>query len=285
MSKQDVTTNADQRQFWSEDVGDIWVQQARSLDAIFAPILARVLEQSDLRSGQKVLDIGCGAGTSTFEAAARVGVSGSACGLDISEPLLAAATGDQRASAQSTFILGDAQTYDLPERNFDCMISRFGVMFFADTADAFRNIARALKPQGRLSFATWGSIPENPFFTLPAAISKAHFGPLPKSDPDGPGPFALRNVDGVLEMLTAAGLNNATGEARKMLLTPQGSSGELAEMMCEIGPAKGALSAYQADAPARAALIDKLVSGLEIYETPKGLRIPAEINFFTATTP
>ena len=282
MSDQVNATNADQRQFWSDDVGDIWVRYAPSLDTIFAPILARVLEQGDLQAGQKVLDIGCGAGTSTFETAAYVGVSGSACGLDISEPLLAAAESDQRASAQTSFILGDAQIYELPEQAFDRMISRFGVMFFADTGAAFRNIARAIKPAGQISFATWGTIAENPFFTLPAAVSKAHFGPLPKSDPDGPGPFALRDIAGVLEMLAGAGFTNAVGEASDMFLTPQGGALELAEMVCEIGPAKAALMEYQADAPARAALIDKLVEALQIYETAEGLRIPAEINFFTA---
>lgn len=282
MSEGSDGTNADQRQFWSEDVGDIWVAQARAVDAIFAPVLARVLDQAGLQGGDKVLDIGCGAGTSTFEAAARVGESGGACGLDISQPLLNAAQSDARAAAQTTFILGDAQTYDLAPHSFERMISRFGVMFFADTGAAFRNIARALKPQGRISFATWGSIPENPFFTLPAAVSKAHFGPLPKSDPDGPGPFALRDIAGVLEMLQGAGFSNTAGEACTMLLTPAGDARALAEMMCEIGPAKGALSEYRADAPARAALIDKLVQALAVYETPEGLRIPAEINVFTA---
>jgi SAM-dependent methyltransferase len=280
-----TTSNAEQRRFWSEDVGDIWVAQAGAVDAIFAPVLSRVLAQAGLRDGDHVLDIGCGAGSSTFEAATQVGAGGTAFGLDISEPLLAAAQADARGAQNTTFILGDAQSYALPEGRFDSMISRFGVMFFADTTAAFRNIAGALKPGGRISFATWGAIAANPFFTLPAAVSKAHFGPLPKSDPDGPGPFALRDVDRVLEILTAAGFAEGAADPQQMLLTPDGTAQDMAEMMCEIGPAKGALSEYKADAPARAALIAKLVQALEVYATPQGLRIPAEINFFTARIP
>lgn len=286
MSKEaPLLPNEDQREFWSDTVGDIWVNQARAVDAIFAPILARLLADADLKTGEKLLDIGCGAGTSTFEAAQRVGPQGVACGVDISEQLLSAAQRDARGGANTFFVLADAQTHALPKGEFDCMISRFGVMFFADPKAAFRNIACALRPGGRLSFATWGAIPENPFFTLPAAVSKAHFGPLPKSDPDAPGPFSMRDVDSTEAMLTAAGLTQVHANAQRIALTPQGTAKDLADMMCEIGPAKSALTEYGADAPARAALIDKIVEALEVFATPQGLRIPAEINFFTAQTP
>lgn len=104
----------------------------------------------------RVLDIGCGAGQSTREAAAAA-AQGSALGVDVSEELLRVA---RRRSAQAglrnvAFELGDAQAHAFPAARFDLCISRFGVMFFADPAAAFANIARALRPGARLVLMVW----------------------------------------------------------------------------------------------------------------------------------
>ncbi len=277
--------NQDQQEFWADTVGAIWVRRTGDIDAIFAPVLQAVLEAAQLGRDQAVLDVGCGAGTSSFEAAALVGPRGTVCGVDISEPFLNAARHDPRKGDGVSFILADAQTHAFAPAQFDRLISRFGVMFFEDSVAAFQNMARSLKSGGRMAFATWGTIEKNPFFTLPARLSATEIGPMPKSDPDAPGPFALRDTAKTLDILRDAGLAEATVDVCQIMLTPRGTAQDVAEMLCEIGPAKNALEDYQTGPAQRAAFVETLAAALRVYQTEKGLEIPAEINIFTASKP
>ena len=114
----------------------------------------------------RVLDIGCGAGQTTRDAA-RAAQAGHAHGIDVSATMLEIA---RRRSAEdglanATFEVADAQIHALPEAEFDLCISRFGVMFFADPAAAFANIAKAVKRGGRLVFMVWQSRDRNEWAT------------------------------------------------------------------------------------------------------------------------
>ena len=278
-------SNTDQQAFWTDQAGPIWVAQMAAMDTKLSPVLDALLARANLSPGAQVLDIGCGAGTSTLAAARAVGETGAARGFDISEPLLAQAKARATGQPNVSFTIGDAQDCDFPPATFDVMISRFGVMFFEDTTAAFANIARALKPGGRLIFATWGAISENPYFTMPAGVAKAQIGAVPKSDPDAPGPFAMRDTARVTSMLHDAGLIAITAEAVPLILTPPGDAAAVAQLLCEIGPAHGALTYFNASAADRDRLITALTSALAPFETPQGIRIPALINFFSAQKP
>ena len=103
-----------------------------------------------------VLDIGCGSGQTTREAA-RLARAGSALGVDISASAIERAR--ELAQAQGvrnvTFERADAQVHPFPQERFDLAISRFGTMFFADPVAAFGNVGRALRPAGRLVMMVW----------------------------------------------------------------------------------------------------------------------------------
>jgi SAM-dependent methyltransferase len=271
----------DQRSFWTDDVGHIWVAQRAAMDAILAPVLAGALTRAGLRAGEDVLDIGCGAGTSTLTAAQSVGDQGHVTGFDISVTLLNAARARAEGHANIIFVEADAETHPFPPLSADVIISRFGVMFFQDNVTAFRNMAAALRPQGRISFAAWGAIEENPFFTLPARTARELFGPTPRSDPDAPGPFALRDPRYVEQILQAAGLDARVEVATENLYWHDGAEA-LAVTLCEIGPAQSALNHHGVDAAGRAALVDALVADLKPYCTDAGITIPAQINYATA---
>jgi SAM-dependent methyltransferase len=278
--------NAEQEEFWDRQAGPKWVRRAAEMDALLAPVLRLLLDEARLRDGESVLDVGCGNGTSTFEAAGLVGKAGHATGADISGSLLKLAR-DRAARAgirNVDFLLADAETQDFPKRSFDVMISRFGVMFFDDSVAAFRNIARALRPGGRIVFAAWGQIGANPYFTLPAAVSRAHFGGAPpKGDPDGPGPFAFREPERILDILRGAGLAEVRVDVRQVELTPTGGPEDMAQLCEEIGPVAGAFEHFNATDADRRAVRDGIASALRDYERAGALRVPAEINLGLAT--
>jgi hypothetical protein len=280
----ELRSNADQEKFWDAEAGPIWVRNMQAMDICLAPVLDLVLEKAGLQTGEQVLDIGCGGGTSSFAAAQAVGPAGSVLGADISSTLLAHAH-TLRGDSPAVFVDADAETYPFEPASRDVMISRFGVMFFEHPTDAFRNMARALRPGGRMVFATWGAIPENPFFVLPAGIAKAYLGPTPKTDPDAPGPFSLRDVDMVLEMLKTAGLQDAQVDVCEVLLTPTGGAGGFTDLALEIGPAAVALAHFDASNAQQDKLRTLIADAVAPYLVDGEVRIPAQINVFSAVIP
>lgn len=281
MSGQD---NSDQVQFWSSAVGHRWAGRQAELDKLMQPVLDGVLARADLCPGLRVLDIGCGAGAACLGAAQAVGETGGVLGVDVSKPLLDLA--QQRAATlpHVAFHHGDATTLEL-DPPYDRLISRFGVMFFADPILSFTRMAAQLSPGARLSFASWGQIPENPFFTLPARAARATLGAMPKSDPDAPGPFAFRDPERVEAILREAGFADITCEVTALHLTPTGTVEDLAEQMCDIGPASGAITYFEAGPAQVTELQQAIAEALRPYAQNGPLRLPAEINFVTATKP
>ncbi len=276
-----MSDNSEQRDFWTDDAGPIWVEQRSGMDALLSGILGKTLKRADLDAGHSVLDIGCGAGSSTLAIAEQIGESGHVTGVDISRTLLDDAQNRAMGRTNIGFLEADAQSYPLVPQTADAVVSRFGVMFFEDSVKAFKNMAAALRDDGIISFSAWGAIGENPFFTLPAQIARQILGPIPKSDPDAPGPFAFRAPDRIEAVLSAAGLLPTVDVVTEQLVCADGAEA-LARIMCQIGPAHSALLYHEADAAAQALLMEALTDALGTYQTEVGIAIPAQINYATA---
>ena len=276
--------NSDQIEFWSSKAGHKWVARQAELDTLMKPVLDGVLARAELDSGLRVLDIGCGAGAACLAAAEAVGTAGAVLGVDVSEPLLNLARKRSAALPQIAFHHGDATALQL-DPPYDRLISRFGVMFFADPVLSFRRMAAQLTPGARISFAAWGQIPENPFFTLPARAARATLGAMPKSDPDAPGPFALRDPERIQAILTQAGFAEVRCEVAKIDLTPAGSVDDLAQQMCDIGPAGGAVTHFEPSAKQVDELRQTIADALRPFAENGPFHLPAEINFVTAIKP
>lgn len=275
-----MNDNADQAAFWGGDAGDKWVRHQAMLDHQMQPVLDGVLSRAGLAAGLRVLDVGCGTGQSSLQAAELVGPGGHVLGADVSAPMLDLARNRAEGSPQVSFLQADVAVHGFDAASFDQVISRFGVMFFADPVMAFANIARAMKPGAQLTFASWGAIERNPWFTLPARVARAEIGVPPKSDPDAPGPFAFRDIAKVENILRAAGLREVRGEAVDMDLTLPGGAADLAHLTSYIGSAASVLAHFEADEAARAALELKLK---DAFAALPDEAVPAEINYFTAT--
>ncbi|MGO1001883.1 class I SAM-dependent methyltransferase [Lysobacter sp. CA196] len=158
-----------------------------------------------IRVSDRVLDIGCGAGQTTREAA-QLATRGSVLGIDRSNEMIERAR--ELASATKLgnieYLCADLERHVLPREHFDVAISRFGTMFFEHPLAAFSNIRSALSPHGRLVMMVWQPRDRNEWAT---AIEGA-FPPAPAgavSSSTTPPAFSLGDRDVVRRILDAAG--------------------------------------------------------------------------------
>src|SRR5262245_1263044 len=136
--------NAEQVRFWNEAGSQRWVRQQAQLDAMLGPLGRRALERGAPRSGERVVDVGCGCGDTSLALARVVGATGRVTGIDVSRPMLERARERSRTAGLGTvaFLEADAQTHRfVPEH--DLLFSRFGVMFFIDPLAALSNLRTA----------------------------------------------------------------------------------------------------------------------------------------------
>ena len=156
---------------------------------------------------EQVLDIGCGSGQTTCEAA-RLAREGSALGVDISASAIERAR--ELAQAQGvrnvTFECADVQVHRFPQERFDLAMSRFGTMFFDDPVAAFSNVGRALRPAGRLVMMVWQAHERNEW---DVAIHRSLAG-TGKSATAGLDAFSLADPSAVTRILEAAGFAGVT---------------------------------------------------------------------------
>jgi len=193
-----------------DEADAFWVREADRWDGTSGQFGDAMLEAAELRPGHSVLDVGCGAGGTTVEAARRV-APGTAVGIDISSQALALARKRANAAGHSKieFIEADAQTHAFEPESFDTIISRFGSMFFADPIEAFANLRRALRPGGKLSIVAWRGPMESVWTTIAVEAAIAVFGRPPElGAPDGPGPFAFADGDRFSTVVGEAGFKD-----------------------------------------------------------------------------
>jgi SAM-dependent methyltransferase len=200
--------NAEQLRAWDGDEGSYWAAHSDRFDLAVAGYHDRFMTSAGIGSGDRVLDVGCGTGETTRDAA-RLAPSGSALGVDLSSAMLAVAR--QRAEAEglanAAFEQVDAQVHRFDRGSFDIAISRTGAMFFSDPVAAFSNIGRALRSDGRLTLLVWQDVVSNEWIReISTALSVGRPPQVPP--PEAPGPFSLADPDRVRRVLTGAGFTD-----------------------------------------------------------------------------
>ncbi|CAM5404921.1 Class I SAM-dependent methyltransferase OS=Streptomyces tendae OX=1932 GN=GUR47_00965 PE=4 SV=1 [Streptomyces tendae] len=200
--------NSRQAEVWNGPVGTHWAVHQARYDAMLAGVNDALFGAAAVAPGDRVLDVGCGAGATT-RIAARLASPGHAVGVDISAPLLERARASTAAEgvANAAYECADAQVHRFPAEGYDVVVSRGGVMFFEDHVAAFRNLARALRPGGRLAFVC----PQPPGQHSQEARTLGLFARLVDEDA-GPGEVAaqgamasLSDPERVREVLSGAG--------------------------------------------------------------------------------
>lgn len=236
--------NAEQSEYWNSTAGRTWAESSEPLDRQLAPLGRAAMAALRANSGERLLDVGCGAGLTSVR-----------------------------------FLQGDAQHFPFAPGTFDAAYSRFGVMFFADPVAAFANLRRALKPGGRLAFACWRPMEESPAFTVPLQAAVPHLPPLPPArDPDAPGPFAFASQERVRRILAAAGFD-AIRVAPHDEAVGVGDLETAVALALRMGP----LGRLLVDHPSlREGVAPPVRAAMAAYAGPDGVRLDAAIWIVTA---
>ncbi|MFZ0269546.1 class I SAM-dependent methyltransferase, partial [Caulobacter sp.] len=155
--------NQAQAELWNNQAGHNWVEQNAMLDSLFKPFERLLVDAVGAYGGREVLDVGCGAGATSFAVARALKGQGRCTGADLSAPLidLARRKAAQMAVDNVDFVVADAQQHDFQPTTFDAVISRFGVMFFDDPIGAFANLRRTSRANAGLACIVWRGAGEN----------------------------------------------------------------------------------------------------------------------------
>jgi SAM-dependent methyltransferase len=268
-----MTTEDD---LWAGERVARWLRQAEGLERQLAPVSEALFATAALAPGERVLDVGCGTGPTTRQAAATVGPDGAVTGLDVSPAMLdaAASVPVPEPAAPIEWVTADAVTWSPPAGAHDAVISRFGVMFFSDPLTAFANLAEATRPGGRLAVAVWDRRDESDLFAVPlhAALAVRSAAGVGDTDsmpadggPDDVGASSLCDVAATAALLERAGWSDA-GATHHRLALPFGGGLDPragAEAAADFGPTRLALDGLDDDV--RAAAVDAIATAFEAH--------------------
>lgn len=275
--------NAEQIAYWNGPGGHHWVERQLRQDMVLAPVSEALLGRAAIQPGETAIDIGCGCGATSFELAERVGADGRVIGIDISAPMLERARELTPPGAPVEFVLADATVHPFVSHSADLLVSRFGVMFFAEPAVSFANMRKALRPSGRLAFACWRTPRDNPWMMLGLREAYKHVPKLPELGPEDPGPFSFAKEERVHRILDEAGFTAIAMERVDLSLDIATGGGleSALETTLAIGPTSRALE----DQPPEkiAAVTEAIRTALAAHVKGSAVPLGASIWIVTAT--
>ena len=275
--------NDDQHEFWNKGIGQKWVKEDNSMNERFTILTKEFFKRAKIEKGDKVLDIGCGSGITSFETSKILGNDGYVLGADISKILLDLAKKNYSNIKNLKFKYCDVQNYEFEKNSFSKVISRFGVMFFENPIKAFKNINNAIQDGGSLHFVCWTNVMENEFFTAAANIIIRH---LDRGFPEltrAPGPFAFSEKKYVKQILNAAGFENIKVEKVYTLISTNDSAEKDGNLLFNIGLAGRLLSEENLSEEELAKIKKKIIEMSQNRKVDGIITYKACLNFVSAT--
>jgi SAM-dependent methyltransferase len=278
--------NTAQRDYWNTVAGPRWVGLDGFVERRVRAVNDLLLRHSGVGAGENVLEIGCGTGAYTVPLAEAVGEHAAVTGADISSAMLA---GARKRLAEAglrnvSLVEADAQTHRFDPGRFDLITSRFGVMFFADPAAAFANLAGAVRPGGRLCFACWGSLEENEHWLIPYRVALRHLGPSAPKPPRTPGPMAFADPGYIRDFLGKAGFADiavAPEHPDIFTSTPE----EEAEHACIMGPSGRLIDEKKPDEATRQTIRREIEEAFTAHAAGGKTSLPSTVFLVTARRP
>jgi SAM-dependent methyltransferase len=250
-----VPAESEQSKLWNGPSGQAWIDLQEAFDRSLKPLEDLLVQAVAAQAAQQVLDVGCGTGATTLAIAQQLGTRGSCTGIDISNPMLAVArTRAARAGSRARFVCADVQAHAFDPAAFDCLVSRFGVMFFDAPVQAFANLRRAAKVGATMHFIAWRSTAENAFMTTAERAAAPLLPALPPRQPDAPGQFAFADRERVRAILQDSGWGAI--DIRPVDVTCTMTESDLARYSARLGPVGRALR--EADAATHARVVAAL---------------------------
>lgn len=263
MTPTQTHANQAQAELWNNQAGRNWVEQNAMLDRLFAPFEQPLVDAVRQQGARAALDVGCGAGATTFAVARSLAGQGRCTGADLSNPLidLARRRATEMEIDNADFVVADAQQQAFQPATFDAVISRFGVMFFDDPVAAFANLRRAARTDAGLACIVWRGAGENPFMTAAERAAAPLLPEAPPRAPDAPGQFAFADPDRVSGILSAAGWRDV--DLQPLDVACEMSADDLATYATRMGPVSLALPGLDEDR--RGAVIEAVRRGFEPF--------------------
>ncbi|NED95507.1 methyltransferase domain-containing protein [Phytoactinopolyspora alkaliphila] len=247
-------------------------------DAELSRYNARLRTAADIRTGDRVLDIGCGTGQTTREAG-RAAPTGSALGVDLSAPMVdrARQLTKEEGIGNVAFERADVQAHPFSPGHFTVGISRFGTMFFPDPAAAFANISSALRPGARFVQLVWQTGDRQEWFT---EVRHALAGGRKPADGLGHGAFSLADPALTAGLLTDAGFTavDITAVREPVYYGPDAAGAR--DALFELGMIQDLVADLDATATARA--LDGLLDMLAAHDTGNGVWLDSSAWLVTA---
>jgi SAM-dependent methyltransferase len=267
-----------QEEYWNGQAAERWISGRERMDRSLESISNAVIERAAPRAGERVLDVGCGCGTTSLVIAGRVAPGGSVVGVDISAPMIEEARG-RAGGAAVTFEVADAAERRFAP-DFDLLFSRFGVMFFAEPAAAFGNLRTALASGGRMVFVCWRALRDNPWAFAPLTAARDLLPPMEPPDPNAPGPFAFADSDRLRGILNEAGFRDVAIDAHDDRMYTGASVEEATDHAMMVGPLSRLIAGVPDDL--RAAIRPRVAEVVARFATAAGVAAPANVWLVTA---
>ena len=274
--------NDDQYEFWNKGIGQKWVKEDDAINERFTILTKEFFSRASIKKNDKVLDIGCGGGITSFEASKLAGKDGYVLGADISEILLNLAKKNFSNIKNLEFQYCDVQNYNFENNFFNKVISRFGVMFFENPIVAFKNIYNSIQNGGSLHFVCWTNVLENEFFTAAANIIIKHLNREFPKVTRAPGPFAFSETKYVKQILNASGFENIKVDKIYTSLSSNDDAEKDGELLFNIGLAGKILSEENLPEQELANIKDKIIEMSQNRRVNGKITYKACLNFVSA---
>jgi SAM-dependent methyltransferase len=265
-------------------VAGAWGEHAAYADERGAHAAERMLELTRPQPGERVLELACGPGALGRAAAERVAPGGEVVFSDVVADMTsiavarATALGVRNVSARVL----DIESIDEPDGAYDVVLCREGLMFAVDPARAVREMARVLRPGGRVALAVWGPRERNPWLGLVFDAVSAELG-APMPPPGVPGPFSLQDADRLAGLLVGAELDDVAVSELAVPLRAESFEAWWARTSALAGPLSKVLGALPDDA--MRSLRARTREAISAYETPAGIELPGVALLASARAP
>jgi SAM-dependent methyltransferase len=286
--EQVAASNREATDAWSGPLFDAFTKYRELVTAGLGAHGEAAMEANPPRSGDRVIDLGCGFGDTTQRLAELVGPAGEAFGVDVAEPFIEQARKEAEGGPPNvSFAVTDVQVGELGE-GYDYAFSRMGLMFFANPVAALRNVRSSLAPGGRLCAVVWRRKEDNEWVRRAELVVDEYLEHPEETDEPtcGPGPFSMANADTLSEQLKIAGFEQITLQRCDLPLKIGNDLDHAVEFNMALGPAGEVLRLWEDRIDEiRPKIAADLRETLAEFAGPEGVFAPASTWIIGATSP